>query len=123
MPILLSILGGMIALFGVIVLIALVAQWFDTQQTWSTKIPYNEFKVRYGLDPYKWTLKDGYAEFCYKGHSHYVRFGFFDYIRYELFSIHLDKEAEKKKQLKKRKELEEVFNEVDRDKELSKNDA
>jgi hypothetical protein len=123
MPILLSILGGMIAIFGVIFLIALFVQWFETRQTWSTKIPYREFKVRYGLDPYKWTLKDGYAEFCYKGHCYYVRFGFFDYIRYELFSIHLDKEAEKKKQLEKRKQLDEVFNEVDRDKELSKKDA
>lgn len=123
MPILLSILGGMVAIFGVMFLIALIVQWVETRQSWSTKISYNEFKVRYGLDPHKWTLQDGYAEFRYKGHSHYVRFGFFDYIRYELFSIRLDQEAEKKKQLDKRKELNEVFHEVDQDKELSKKDA
>jgi len=120
---LLSILGGMTAIFGVMFLIALFVQWVRTRQSWSTKISYNEFKVCYGLDPYKWTLKDGYAEFCYKGNCHYVRFSFFDYIRYELFSMHLDREAEKKKQLEKRKELREVFDEVDRNKEMSQKDA
>lgn len=123
MPILLSILGGMIAIFGVMFLIALIVQWVGTRQSWSTKISYNEFKVRYGLDPRKWTLKDGYAEFCYKGNCHYVRFSFFDYIRYELFSMCLDREAEKKSQLEKRKQLRQVFDEVDRNKEMSQKDA
>ena len=101
-----------IVLSGIII-IACFVEWLGTHHSWTTRIPYHEFKIRYGLDPKKWTLNDGYAEFRQKSGSHYIRFSFFDYLRYEAFLYSLDHERSKAREAELRKELEKAFLESD----------
>lgn len=96
MPILYFI-GWVLAVFGFLALIALFSEWLGTRRPSRVKMSYYDFKVRYGLDPCYWILEDGYAKFCYDGEVHGIRFGFLDYLRYEIFAIKQDHKIEAKK--------------------------
>ena len=121
MPIL-CIIGGVLAIFGIIALIALFNEWLGTRRPSSVKMSYYDFKVRYGLDPRYWILEDGYAEFCYDGEVHSIRFGFLDYLRYEIFVTKQDHKIEAKKELESSEKLAQAFYQFDHDKE-EKSDA
>lgn len=118
MPIL-CIIGGVVAVFGIIALIALFNEWLGTRRPSRVKMSYYDFKVRYGLDPSYWILEDGYAEFCYDGEVYSIRFGFLDYLRYEIFTAKRDRKLEEKRQLKYREELTEAFHQFDQEKEYN----
>jgi len=119
----LMVILGMIGIILVLCFIALIINWISTVQSYSTKMSYNEFKVRYGLDPRYWILQDGYAEFHFQNKDHYIRFGFLDYLKYELFALQVDRRAEKKRQINRRKKLNETFKEFDEFKERTSEDV
>ena len=119
----LMVILGMIGIILVLCFIALIINWISTVQSYSTKMSYNEFKVRYGLDPRYWTLRDGYVEFSFKNKEHCIRFGFLDYLRYELFASQIGRREEKKRQINRRKKLNETFKEFDEFKERTRDDV
>ena len=112
-------IGVVLAVCGIITLIALFNEWLGTRRPSRVKMSYYDFKVRYGLDPCYWILEDGYAEFCYDGEVYSIRFGFLDYIRYEIFAAKHDRKLEEKRQLKYSEELTEAFRQFDQEKEYN----
>ena len=115
----LCVIAGVLAIFGVLALIAWFIEWLGTRRPNRVKMSYYDFKVRYGLDPSYWILEDGYAEFCYNHEVYSVRFGFLDYIRYEIFTVKRDHKLDEKRQLKCSEELTEAFRQFDREKEYN----
>lgn len=114
---------NVIGVILILCLIALFINWLGTLKSYNTKMSYHEFRVRYGLDPRYWTLRDGYVEFSFKNKEHCIRFGFLDYLRYELFASQIGRREEKKRQINRRKKLNETFKEFDEFKERTRDDV
>lgn len=114
---------NVIGIILILCLIALFINWLGTLKSYNTKMSYHEFRVRYGLDPRYWTLRDGYVEFSFKNKEHCIRFGFLDYLRYELFVSQIGRREEKKRQINRRKKLNETFKEFDEFKERTRDDV